>query len=72
MNSNGGNVQWRVDASADQPETGTVLLEGPMSGQTILTPSAPIATDTIILWFNDLPIDAEGKFRIDLAEIYVR
>lgn len=72
MNSNGGNVQWRIDASADQPETGTVLLEGPMSGQTILTPSAPIATDTIILWFNDLPIDAEGKFRIDLAEIYVR
>lgn len=71
-NSTGGNVQWRIDASAAQPESGSVLAESAMSSSTVLSAGSTQATDTIILWFNQLPLDSDGKYRIDIAEIAVK
>ena len=71
VNGSGGNVQW-LDTTAAAPSTGTVLAEGSMSSSTSLKPSESQATSTIILWFNSLPTDPDGQYRIDLAEITVQ
>lgn len=71
-NTTGGNVQWRKDATAEQPESGSVLVEGAMSADTQLKADTAQATDTIILWFNELPVDSQGQYRIDISEINVK
>lgn len=71
VQGSGGNIQWR-DTTADAPNAGTVLAEGSMNGDTTLTASSPITTDTIILWVTDLPTNAEGKYQLDISEITVK
>ena len=71
MNSNGGNVQWRkTDASA--PSGGDLIAESSMSSEVVLKAAEPLRTDTVIVWFNSLPVNGAGQNRIELLEIGVR
>ena len=67
----GGNVKW-FNTSAAAPNGGKLVAESAMGAETVLHASEPLKTSTIILWFNQLPVDGEGNNRIDLAEIQVR
>lgn len=72
VDGNGGLVQWRDTVNA-APNSGQVIAEGPMSSSTVLTSEEPVVTQTIILWFEDLPVaNSDGQFRIDLSEITVQ
>ncbi len=71
VNGEGGNVQWR-NTTATAPNGGNVIAEGAMSSSTALKASEPIATDTVILWFTQLPTDNEGRYRISLAQVQVK
>ncbi|MEZ7897263.1 MAG: murein biosynthesis integral membrane protein MurJ [Flaviflexus sp.] len=72
VDGNGGLVQWR-DTVRDAPNSGQVIAEGSMSAETVLTASEPVRTQTIILWFEDLPTaNSDGQYRIDISEITVR
>ncbi|MGO1944284.1 MAG: hypothetical protein ACTH1Z_07760 [Ancrocorticia sp.] len=70
VSGEGGNVQWR-STSADAPSEGDVLAEGSMSSDTSLSVDDPEVTNTIVLWFNQLPTDDEGNYRISISEITV-
>lgn len=70
VHGQGGNVQWRTTTAAD-PAGGTLVAEGPMSPQTVLTSADGVKTDTIMLWFTQLPTNDAGKFKIDLAEVTI-
>lgn len=60
----GGNVEIRSGSV-----TGPVLASGPMSADTSLELSTPTSTDTIVLWFTELPPDTNGKYSIQLNEV---
>lgn len=68
VNGTGGNVEIRASDAAG-PSGGAVLASGPMSPDTVLTLSAPTTTDSLVVWFTQLPTNGEGKFRIELTEI---
>ncbi len=68
VNGNGGMVQWRETSEAD-PAGGEVLGESPMSTATYLVPPSAQVTDTVILWFPELPTDNVDKYRLTIAEI---
>lgn len=68
----GGHVQIRA-AGADAPNEGPVLAEGPLDHETTFTFDKPAETDSIALWFTELPVaDSDGRNRIELAEVEVR
>lgn len=68
VNGAGGNVQVRQTDAAN-PSGGTLLAEGPLGPETVLTFDAPVDTQSIVLWFDHLPTAPDGGFRIELAEI---
>ena len=68
VNGTGGQVEVRSTDPAT-PTEGTVLASGPLSASTVLTLSAPTKTQSIVLWFTDLPQNAEGANRLELAEV---
>jgi len=69
VNGSGGQVEVREGTAAD-PESGAVLASGAMSPNTVLAFDEPVTTDSIVIWFTELPTAAsDGQFRIDLAEI---
>lgn len=69
-----GGEGGRVEVRATDPSTptdGPVLAEGPMSPETVLTFTAPTEAESIVLWFTKLPVNAEGKNRLEVYEIEV-
>lgn len=71
VNGEGGLVQWR-DTEAASPNTGDVYAEGPMSAETVLSVDEPVAANSVVLWFEDLPTAPDGQFRIEISELTVR
>ncbi len=72
VDGSGGLVQWRDTVNA-APDSGQVLAESAMSAETVLTAAEPIVSQTVILWFTELPVaNSDGLFRIDISEITVR
>ncbi|MFT0848816.1 hypothetical protein VR010_13835 [Actinomycetaceae bacterium L2_0104] len=71
VDGQGGNVQWR-NTPPDSPNGGDVVAEGPMGAETILQAAEPLTGSTVVLWFNQLPVDSEGNNRINISEIQVR
>ncbi|MFG6284956.1 hypothetical protein ACGUFB_00430 [Actinotignum schaalii] len=71
LSGQGGHVQWR-DTTADQPNGGTVVYEGPMSAKTTLTAPTPVNSDHVVLWFTELPKNAAGQFKLQISEISVK
>ncbi|AZN30291.1 hypothetical protein EJO69_08205 [Flaviflexus salsibiostraticola] len=72
VDGNGGLVQWRDTVNA-APDSGQILAESAMSSETVLTAAEPVVSQTIILWFDELPTaNSDGLFRIDISEITVR
>lgn len=69
-NDTGGHVEVRATDASD-PTSGTVLASGPLSAETTLTLSRPTKAKTFVLWFTELPVTSEGKFRVELNEIQV-
>ncbi|MBD5784660.1 protein kinase family protein [Cellulosimicrobium terreum] len=66
----GGNVEIRA-TSADSPTKGDVLASGPLSpGVEFALPEA-VETDSIVLWFTELPQNQAGENRVELNEILV-
>ncbi|MCC2307904.1 protein kinase family protein [Cellulomonas chengniuliangii] len=68
VNGSGGQVEVREGTAAD-PESGAVLASGAMSPSTVLTLDEPLTTESIVIWFTELPTATSGGFRIELAEI---
>lgn len=68
VNGAGGNVQVRQSDAAN-PSGGTLLAEGTLGPETVLTFATPVDTSTVVLWFDRLPTAPDGGFRIELAEI---
>lgn len=64
----GGNVEIRA-TSGDNPEEGTVLASGPLDGETIFKLDTPTETESIVVWFTEMPTDEQGAHRIYLYEI---
>jgi len=68
VNGTGGNVEVRT-GDATTPTAGTVLASGPMSQDTVLHLSAPQTTQSLVIWFTQLPTAADGSLRVELTEI---
>ncbi|MBI9114832.1 protein kinase family protein [Sanguibacter suaedae] len=64
----GGNVQVRATDPAN-PNGGELLAEGPLTGETALQLAAPVETQSIVLWFTELPQAADGANRVHLYEV---
>lgn len=71
VNGEGGQVQWRA-TTADAPDGGEVIASATLGANTVLSAEKPVETDTVILWFSELPTAADGKNRIDLPEVTVQ
>ncbi|GEM_PF-3600129 len=63
----GGKVEIRA-TSADDPAGGELLASGKMDGETMFKFSKPAKTDSIVVWFTEMPKDSRGKFRIYVYE----
>lgn len=70
VNGEGGQVQWRA-TTADAPDSGDVLASASLGANTVLSVDKPVESDTVILWFSELPTAPDGKNRIDLSEVHV-
>ena len=68
VNGAGGNVQVRQSDAAN-PSGGTLLAEGTLGPETVLTFATPVDTSTVVLWFDRLPTAPDGGFRMEPAEI---
>jgi putative peptidoglycan lipid II flippase len=69
VNGEGGLVQIRA-GNPTAPNEGEVLAEGALGPEVTFDLSEPIETDSISLWFPELPVSAsDGRNRIELAEI---
>ncbi len=67
---NGGNVEIRA-TSPDAPTEGEVLASGPLSPGVEFTFPEPVETGSIVLWFTELPQNAQGENRIEINELLV-
>ena len=68
VNGSGGQVEVREGTAAD-PESGSVLASGAMSPDTVLEFSEPVTTDSLVIWFTELPTATSGGYLIELTEI---
>ena len=48
---------------------GTVLAEGTLAPETVLTLAEPTEAQHIVLWFTELPQTEDGANRLELAEV---
>jgi hypothetical protein len=67
---NGGNVEIR-STSQDAPTEGDVLASGALSPGVEFTFETPVETDSIVLWFTELPQNPAGEFRAEINELLV-
>lgn len=70
VNGSGGTVEVRATDPAT-PTEGEVLVTGSLAPQTVLTLPTPVETQSIVLWFPELPQAPDGGNRVELAEITV-
>ncbi|MFV0426136.1 MAG: murein biosynthesis integral membrane protein MurJ [Beutenbergiaceae bacterium] len=69
VNGHGGLVEIRAGTPA-APNEGTVLASGAMDTTVTFTLAEPVETDSISLWFPQLPVaNSDGRNRIELAEV---
>jgi eukaryotic-like serine/threonine-protein kinase len=66
----GGNVEIRA-TSPDAPTEGEVLASGPLSPGAEFTFPEPVETGSIVLWFTELPQNAQGENRVEINELLV-
>jgi hypothetical protein len=68
VQGSGGRVEVRAtDAAA--PTQGDVLAESALGEETVLTLAQPTETQSIVLWFTELPQAPDGANRLELAEV---
>lgn len=67
--NSGGNVEVRA-TNAKKPEKGKVLAEGPLDGETQFRFDESVETDSLVLWFTELPLQ-DGENRAFIYEISV-
>ncbi|MFC5369338.1 hypothetical protein [Arcanobacterium bovis] len=67
----GGNVRW-IKATATNPAQGDAVANSAMNAQTSLKASAPVTTKELVIWFDSLPVDKEGKLRVVVNEISIK
>jgi murein biosynthesis integral membrane protein MurJ len=69
VNGVGGDVEIR-DTDAANPSGGDLMASGPVeTGRFDIDPA--VTTDSIVVWFTQLPTNAAGQFRIEVTEITV-
>lgn len=68
INGDGGEVEVRA-TTGDEPTDGPVLASDAMSSETVLFFDEPVLTETLVLWFNELPVTPDGRNRVELLEI---
>jgi len=67
-NGDGGNIEVRA-TTGDEPTEGPVLASGAMGSETVLHFDEAVRTQTIVLWFTELPTTPDGLNRVELLEI---
>lgn len=71
ISGNGGLVE--LHPGNDENGQGEVLAQSAMSAKTTLAPAQPLTkVDSVVVWFRELPVAADGKFRIDLVNLTAR
>ena len=70
VNGTGGHAEVRATTGAT-PTEGDLLASATLSQDTDLTFTEPVQTSTLVVWFTELPTNAEGLFRIEVTEIEV-
>ena len=70
VNGTGGNVEVRA-TTGDAPTQGDLLASGTLSQDTVLDFAEPVRASTLVLYFTELPTNAEGQFRIEVTEVTV-
>lgn len=72
LQGEGGRVEVRA-TDPTTPTSGDALASATMSPTTTLTFEEPVETDTIVLWFPELPVaESDGMHRIELAEVELK
>ncbi|MFC7403905.1 lipid II flippase MurJ [Georgenia alba] len=67
----GGMVEIRA-TSGEEPTDGEPLVAGEMGPDTVFEFDDPVETDSLVLWFPQLPVaESDGLNRIELAELRV-
>lgn len=66
----GGQVVWK-DSQPDTPDQGTDLATASFSESTVLTPTSPVTTDTVILWVSQIP-PHRNVYQLYVSEISVQ
>ena len=68
INGEGGEVEVRA-TTGDEPTSGPVLASDAMSSETVLFFDEPVMTESLVLWFTELPQTPDGRNRVELLEI---
>ncbi len=68
INGDGGNVEVRA-TTGDEPTAGPLLASGAMSSETVLHFDEAVRTQSIVLWFTELPTTPDDLNRVELLEI---
>lgn len=71
VNGSGGNVEVRA-TTASTPTEGPALGAGPLGPETSFDFAEPVTTQTLVLYFTELPTNSAGQYRIEVTEITVR
>ncbi|MGO1318219.1 MAG: protein kinase family protein [Cellulomonadaceae bacterium] len=69
-NNTGGEVEIRA-VDADDPTEGSPLAVESFSEEMTITLDEPVETQSIVLWFPELPQAADGGNRVELREISI-
>ena len=70
MNGAGGNMQLR-DTVESAAASGKLIVEGPMSANTVLKAPEPFTGTGFVIWVNELP-QIGGENRLEIAELTVK
>lgn len=70
-NTPGGQIRW-LQYNKEDISTGKVLAQTSFTPYTSLEDLNGITTDTIVLWIESLPIDANHKLQLRVSQIYVK
>ncbi|WP_067779709.1 murein biosynthesis integral membrane protein MurJ [Actinomyces vulturis] len=64
----GGNVQIRA-TTANDPEGGTLLAEGPFTPGTTTFTFTPTTTQSVVIWVTDLPTSADDLYKVTMTTV---
>jgi hypothetical protein len=69
MSGTGGTVELRTAPGPGLDESAVVATAQAQGGRAVLTPTTPLTSGPLLLWFTQLPRQTNGEFRLVVSEI---